>query len=169
MGQSVLCHENQRTPFIPLNGGDDNKLGMSVLLMPDATTYPDTTMVAVVEDAGHVNLLGYDKGDDYEWGVTVDRSHKDLLLFFLIRHSFHSDTTFCAWLQGMGIPYKVTEPAGRYYDKGDDYEWGVTVDPSHKDLLLLFLIRHSFRSDMTFCAWLQERGIPYKAIEPVGW
>jgi len=166
VGQSVRCHENQRTPFVPLSRGDENKLGMSVLLTPDATTYPDTTMVAVVEDAGHLNLLGYDQGDDYEWGVTVDRSHKDLLLFFLIRHSFHSDMIFYGWLRGMGIPYKVTEPVGRYHDD-DNFECGVTVDPSHKDLLLLFLIRHSFHSDMTFCAWLQERGIPYKAIEPV--
>jgi len=110
MGQPVLCHENQRTPFIPLNRGDENKLGMSVLLTRDATTHPGATMVAVVEDAGHLNLLGYDQGDDYEWGVTVDPSHKDMLLLFLIRHSFHSDMTFCAWLQERGIPYRAIEP-----------------------------------------------------------
>jgi len=88
-------------------------MDQSVLLTPDATAYPDATMVAFVEHAGNVNLLGYDKGEDYEWGVTVDRSHKDLLLLSLIRRSFHSDMTFCVWLQEVGIPYKVIEPVGR--------------------------------------------------------
>lgn len=69
-------------------------------------------MVAFVDDGGHVTLLGYNKDEDYEWGVAVDKSHKDLLVLSLIRHSFHSDVTFCAWLQEMGIPYTVLEPLG---------------------------------------------------------
>ena len=54
------------------------------------------------------------------------------------------------------------------YDSDEYYEWGVTVDKEQKEALLLSFVKKSFQSDVTFrtfCAWLEETGIPYRLSE----
>lgn len=82
-------------------------MGASVLLTTDETGGANVKLVAYIDENGHLLLVGYNSDEDYEWGVTVDKEQKDLLLLALIKQSFHSDVTFGAWLEEVGIPYKL--------------------------------------------------------------
>lgn len=86
-------------------------MGASVLLRNDEATDLAVKVVAFVDDKDNLVLLGYDSEEDYEWGVTVNKDQKDLLLQ-LVRRDFNSDLTFhtfCTALQEVGIPYRLNE------------------------------------------------------------